>query len=720
MLLTVQPAQAHGYIVRSIPEDRAALERAPVRIQFWFSEDLEPEFSSVTVRNQSGEVLATGGVSPDDYSLLEARLPTNLPDGAYINELRIAFASDGHVVVESRVFFVGEVDGGVSGLAASDQPVTLEIIWRALVFLSLILLTGAFALYNLVLLPAWGSTDYPAGHLPPRVMARLNGLVIAALVIAFVSHLLALLQQTMVFFGTDAGRVLQEGLWQVVRGGTRFGDTWNMRVMLLALVGVLHGSGLYLRQSQPAAVRASWAANAWVMALCLSTLSIASHAAGSFMLPWVAIFSDWMHLLAVGFWAGGLGVLVLILPVALRPYSGETRRRALVAALNRFSTVAAAGLVVVIATGVYNALNWLNTPSDVATTYGGSLIVKLLLVGLLLLVGAAHFVALRPKQYVRWSGIAAKVGSFIPSLRLEAVFVLLVLAATAYLSATPVPQPDIEAPPPPTATQSIGDYAVTTTVTPGGTGVNTYDTVVLQDGRPVDGLTVYIRLVNPARDWRGTWHHAESVGDGLYVAAGADISQPGTWLTLVALGEGENAQRAVYEWDISADAGVIEGRDPNVLNLLALAGVLVALAFAAYPLLRRFYRRLDLSGSSLTVAGAAVVLAIVVIVVAALAIQQGTAEYDLTINPPPEVVNAVVPDAGSLERGQTLLIEQCGNWQTSADWDELVRRLERVRDEELYAYTLEGWRSLPACAATLTDGERWDVVNYVRSFEPMQ
>jgi methionine-rich copper-binding protein CopC len=80
-------------------------------VQFWFSEELEPAFSSVTVRNQSGEVIAEGLVSEDDRTLLSARLPADLPDGAYVSELRIAFASDGHVVVETRVFFVGEAVG---------------------------------------------------------------------------------------------------------------------------------------------------------------------------------------------------------------------------------------------------------------------------------------------------------------------------------------------------------------------------------------------------------------------------------------------------------------------------------------------------------------------------------------------------------------------------------------------------------------------------------
>src|ERR1043165_8366294 len=105
LLLSLSPVSAHGYLLRSIPEDRAVLEHAPARLQYWFSEGLEPRFTSLTLRDQKGNVVASGAVSPDNTSLLAARLPRNLPDGAYIVDMRIAFASDGHVVAQSLVFF---------------------------------------------------------------------------------------------------------------------------------------------------------------------------------------------------------------------------------------------------------------------------------------------------------------------------------------------------------------------------------------------------------------------------------------------------------------------------------------------------------------------------------------------------------------------------------------------------------------------------------------
>ncbi|HVU14126.1 MAG TPA: copper resistance protein CopC, partial [Phototrophicaceae bacterium] len=344
LLILALPVSAHGYIVRAIPEDRAVLQHAPTQIQYWFSENLEPQFSALTVRDQVGNVIAQGGVDPNDLALLETRLPPNLPDGVYIADLRTAFASDGHVVEGTQVFFVGEKAGNVAEQSSGNTAVPLEVVWRVLVLASATLLLGVFALYSLVLVPAWGSGKYPAGLLPPRVMARLNWIVGVTLVIAFAGNILALLQQTMVFFDADIGRVISQQLYTVVRIGTRFGDTWNVRMILLIILAGLFAISLWFRERQPEIVRASWVASVWVVALIMGTFSVASHAAGSLLLPWLAIISDWLHGMAVGFWAGGVAALALVAPVALQPYTGDQRRQALLAALRRFTRLATAGL----------------------------------------------------------------------------------------------------------------------------------------------------------------------------------------------------------------------------------------------------------------------------------------------------------------------------------------------------------------------------------------
>ena len=60
------------------------------------------------------------------------------------------------------------------------------------------------------------------------------------------------------------------------------------------------------------------------------------------------------------------------------------------------------------------------------------------------------------------------------------------------------------------------------------------------------------------------------------------------------------------------------------------------------------------------------------------------------------------------------------SWQSADDMQEMIKRLPRLRDEDLYAaVTSDGWWSLPPCQGDYSDAQWWDVVNYIRSLEPV-
>ncbi len=718
LALAVGSASAHGYIIRSIPEDRAVLERAPTRVQYWFSEPLEARFSAIVVRDGSGASVAQGGVSADQPMLLEARLPSGLPDGVYLSELRIAFASDGHVITETRAFFVGEAAGIFEGGAASDVPVVLESIWRFGLSAGLLLTFGVFSLYALVLVPAWGGPQHPAGALPPRVMRRASAIAAAGLALAAAAHVLALVQQTMLFFNADLARVLTEGLLNTVRVSTRFGDVWNMRTLLLLAAAGLWGAAVYLRQSQPALVRPLWTANAWLLALALATLSLGSHAAGSLILPWAALANDWLHLAAIGVWVGGLAALALIVPAALSPLTGDARRLALLAALHRFSPVAAAALSVVIASGIFSALLWVTAPAEANTRYGITLGLKLVLVASLAGVAALHHIALRPERYQRMAGLAGRLGARQGTLALEAGLALAVLAAAALLSATPVPRPTLtgESIPAPTGSAQFGDLQLTMTIVPGGPGVNTFDVVLLQDGTPLDDGEVRVRAASPARDTRSPWATADAAGDGLFTASSAAIDQAGAWWAQIDVLHAGEHLRAVFPVDIRDEAAVVQQRPPNAAQALALAGVSVACTVVLLPLARRGWRSLDRRALPLTIAGLALAGGALVVALGIVLSQQAAQQFETRLQPPPTVVNTVPPDMESLARGAALFSARC-LWPDQPAWIELTRRLSTLRDDALFDAVGRGWRGLPACSPPLSATDQWDIVNYLRTLE---
>ena len=717
VLLPARPAQAHGYIVRSIPEDRAVLERAPTRVQYWFSEDLEPAFSRVDLLDATGAVIASGGVDDEDNSLMVLRPPANLPDGAYVVALRPAFASDGHVVAETRVFFVGDAVAGIEGDAASDAAVPLEVVWRGVVLAATTLLFGVFVLYDQVLLPAWGNPKHIAGFLPPRVMTQLTWIAGAALAVAIAGNVLALLQNAMVLFDAPLGRVLHSNLWNTARIGSRFGEVWNVRMLLLLLLAALMALTVVWRKDKPRTVAPFWRTLMWGTALVVGSFAVSSHAAGSLVMPWTAMFIHWLHMTAVAVWTGGLAALVLVLPAALRPYEGEQRRLALLAVMRRFSRVALGAAVVTLTTGVYNSLNWLFTPSDVGTSYAVSLIYKLLLVGGLLLVGAVHHVALNPERYARASRLVERVGGWRVTLPLEVVAAFAVLIAAGRVSATPPPTPDFvnSDVPTPTAAQTVNDLTAQMTLSPGGLGVNTYDVRLLDADAPAQA--VYVQLVRPSADRRGVWHEAEPVEAGLYVAAGDELDEEGVWLSLVDVHHSDGSfTRYAYPWEITNDATVIESVAPGWQHWAALAAVLVALGWVLTPAYRAFVSVMNFNTLTVTI----VLLSVGVTGLVSWgafaylgAVQQQTA---LLSNPPPQRINPVLPDELSVRAGAQLYAAACA-WDDERLLAALVERLPRTRDEELFTFTVEGWRSLPACANLLSDEDRWHIVNHLRTLE---
>ncbi|MCA9912534.1 MAG: CopD family protein, partial [Anaerolineae bacterium] len=556
VLLIAQPTAAHGYVIRSIPEDRATLERSPARLQYWFSEALEPDFSSIHLRDQEGNVLASGGVSEEDNSLLVLRLPDALPDGAYVVELRPAFASDGHVLVETRVFFIGEEVGGVEGQAADDTARPLEVVWKTLLFSATYLLFGTAVLYSNVLVPVWGSEKYPRGLLPPRVMRRLTLLMWGALLVAAYANVMALLQQRTIFFGVSLDLALEGGLWEVVRIGSRFGDVWNFRMLGLLIVGILLGAAQYFGGQYPRTVRSFWVATTWLVGLLLGAQAINSHAAGSLIMPWVAMAIHWLHVTAVAFWIGGIAALALVLPVALAPYDDSARWEALRPLMRRFSRYVTGALLVVITSGIYSASNWFFSPADFATTYGTALATKLAMIALLLAVAVLHHVALRPQLLGRFpfKGLANWAKRFGLSLRVETAFAVVTITLAALLSATPIPEPEFlqREVQTPNATKTIEDTTVQVAITPGGTGINTMDIVVNQDGESADDLTVEVQFVAPELGERSRWELAEPAENGLYVLATDRIDKLGHWWTLIDLTDSAGSRtRAAFEWNIS-------------------------------------------------------------------------------------------------------------------------------------------------------------------------
>jgi methionine-rich copper-binding protein CopC len=107
-LLAPAAAQAHALLKKTEPARRAQITKAPAAVRLWFSEALEPAFSSVTVVDASGTQVTRepARVSTQDPTLLEVALPA-LSAGQYTVRYQV-LSVDGHTVKATFTFRVKE------------------------------------------------------------------------------------------------------------------------------------------------------------------------------------------------------------------------------------------------------------------------------------------------------------------------------------------------------------------------------------------------------------------------------------------------------------------------------------------------------------------------------------------------------------------------------------------------------------------------------------
>ena len=84
LLLAAHGARAHAFLDRAQPPVGGTLAKAPTQVRIWFTEALEPAFSSIAVTDAAGHAMGKGKakVDPSDPKLLVLDLAP-LPAGAY-------------------------------------------------------------------------------------------------------------------------------------------------------------------------------------------------------------------------------------------------------------------------------------------------------------------------------------------------------------------------------------------------------------------------------------------------------------------------------------------------------------------------------------------------------------------------------------------------------------------------------------------------------------
>jgi copper resistance protein C len=75
-------AHAHAYLDHTSPRVGSTVASSPSEVRMWFTQPLEPKFTTAQVRSSSGAVVASGGVDGADPKQIVIRVQA-LPPGSY-------------------------------------------------------------------------------------------------------------------------------------------------------------------------------------------------------------------------------------------------------------------------------------------------------------------------------------------------------------------------------------------------------------------------------------------------------------------------------------------------------------------------------------------------------------------------------------------------------------------------------------------------------------
>ena len=712
----VTPVLAHAVLLRSNPQANAILAQPPVQIELFFSEPADETLSDINVYNTSGGQVDVGDVrvDPSDPTRMTVSLHT-IGDGIYTVTWKAVSSIDGHQTTGSFPFAVGNTNPGLLPVSqptsSSNLPVS-ALIAKWLLLASAALLTGQFAFTKFIWHPSLKLNDGEASAslLFPESWNRLYWMGLAGIGLAFV---LGVLAQAGESNGNELALPWAKETVQVLIG-TRLGVLWLIR-LALALIGVWlsqHAFGEWK----------DWAGFAMGLAL-LFTISLTSHAATE-PHPVLPVLDDWIHLIGMSFWFGGLVYLLSGLR-SLKGLEDKSRTRLTSTLASRFSNMALVSVVLIGLTGLYSAVLRVGSLSALLTSiYGHAMLLKQVFVAILLGIAGINLLFFTPhlkRARLSDAGNSALVTRFGKMVLVEILFAGLILASVSLLTYLPparITPRTLEL----TETQYVDDLKTEISISPGLVGQNTFMLKLSSKGAPVQSVkNALLRFTSHQGNIPPSEIQLIGQGNGVYTAKGTYLSLPGHW-QVQAVVRRENKFDAFANFDFTVNspgAGDESSTIPREAGaLLILIGLLFGLNLM--PLSARPLIRFGVGGLvTLSILGAGL-----------FNVTRPLAAKDGNVNPIP-------PNSESISAGQAAYTVHCvschgetgkgdgplGVALNPRPADLSAHAVPGVHtDAQLYEWITNGFpgSAMPAWKTRLSDTDRWNLVNFIRTLAPRQ
>jgi len=749
--LAPSSALAHAVLLRSDPPQNAKLAAPPSKVDLFFSEPLNRTFSTVQVVDTTGARHDKGQVHfTNDPTEMTVDL-NQLAPGYYTVNWTTVSAVDGHRLQGTYPFAVLNPDGSApsgapppssaGGGGTGIQP--FDALLRWLLLIGLMGFAAGFGFAAIVTYPAarslFGDDRRAAASFALWLVAAV---VPAAALVIVITNGAALLRQAELNGSLSA-------IPDLLRG--RAGLYWIARETLPA-VGAAVAWLLARRERRPEGILVPGLLYTGLALALLSllTMSLTSHAAAGLGTAW-AVPSDFLHLAGVALWLGSVAQLPALLRIR-HGLSGAARSRFQGKTLATFSTMAVVCVGVVLLSGTFNAL--VQMPSwnaFVDTAYGRALLVKLALVAVVLALGLLN--AVRIARRFERRALAADPTSDEQGARLARSAVLESVAGAAVVAATAVmvflvpatsaeaqaqAQKSSKAPPVSSVyrnSTAASDLTVSLTVSPNRVGDN--DFKVLLQGPDVDQVTrveLRFQFANSAVGQSTVDAQPVPSVAGLYDAQAANFSFVGLWrVTVNVRRNGHDDANGNFTVEVPDATGATTSATAfgsrsittfpahGITEQQAWGALVIAAGALLFVFRGKLWRQNRWAGVAGTfgMAGAAVIGATVIVMGGSTAATSGSF-----------VQNPVPADQASIADGSALYQANCakchgttghGDGPLAAGLDpkpfDLTVHVGLHPDGQLYDWITNGIprTAMPAWKNVLTDHQRWDILNYLRT-----
>ncbi len=758
-----RPVFAHAALVRANPANNETLRRAPARIVLNFSEGVERKLTRIQVTNKDNSARFDDGPTAfddNDPTFASVGVKT-LEPGLYFVTWSNVSTVDGHNLKGAYPFIVLNTDGTFPAGVTLDNaattsegqllPSNIDIALKWIALLALATVLGAAIFLLVVLRPAAKFLDDEPYHLALDAAERwLVNIAHVLLPLSFIAAAFLILRTVNRF---ETGTSLWSYLTTV-----RTGQYRGLQLVLIA-VALAGGDLLFLGGSE----RKRNAGLGTIIAAgvaALLTYSMVSHAATGQGKFW-STSSDFVHVVASSTWLGALVMLPPLMRFRRKARDESESFLYLANAFDRFSVIAGISVILVLATGTFNALAEIPNPHAMLhTTYGKVLLAKLILLMPLLAVAGLNAFVLKPRlvavidglyqqggggsepQRAKWTRQLAALQRALPiTVIVEIAIVVAVFAAVGVLTQTATAKGEIA------QTQALkstgakfnqaatqGDIKLTLEVSPNRVGINQYNlSIQTADGKPVTTAT-YARLKFNYDDVQNAVAPSQielnKFADGDYRGAGAYFTQPGNWRAEVTVRRSDGDDIAhifvlpVGRVQVTAtSSGVSAYELPfKVFNWNEVAGAVLALAGAVIILYRKQLRWLQQPGYriSITIATALMLAGAVL----AFGVSQHSPPTNATAG------NPVKSTAESVDRGKLLFQQNClvchgidgrgdgpGAAELSPAPTDFRLHMPLHTDPQFYSFIANGYpgSAMPQFAKAFSETDIWNLVNFLRS-----